>query len=59
MGPIGAILGASIFTVLLGSHLSVSRAALIGGAVPIVLSGLALLGARHIKPGQTLEGIAV
>ncbi len=59
MGPIGAILGASIFTVLLSSGLSVSIAALLGGAVPIILSGLTLLGARRIKPGQTLEGIAV
>src|SRR5579884_2433996 len=30
-----------------------------GGALPVVLSGLTLFGARRIRPGQTLEGIAV
>ncbi len=33
--------------------------ALLGDAVPCILSGIALLGARHIRPGQVLEAIAV
>jgi len=58
MGPIGAILGASLFTVLQAAGLSVSAAALFGGALPIFISGLVLLGAHRIPPGQSLEGIA-
>jgi MFS family permease len=59
MGPIGAIVGGAILTVLLQSGLSVTTAALVGGAVPVVLSGICLLGARRIKPGQTLEQVSV
>jgi MFS family permease len=57
MGPIGAILGGAILTALLHSGLSVTNAALFGGAVPVVISGLTLLGARRIPPGQTLEQV--
>lgn len=57
MGPIGAIIGGALLTALLASGLSVSNAALLGGAVPVVLSGITLLGARRIRPGQTLEQV--
>ncbi len=58
MGPIGAIIGAALFTALQAAGLSVSMAALFGGALPVFLSGLTLLAARRIAPGQLLEGIA-
>jgi MFS family permease len=57
MGPIGAIIGGALLTALLAAGLSVSNAALLGGAVPVVLSGITLLGARRIRPGQTLEQV--
>jgi hypothetical protein len=60
MGPIGAIIGAALLTGPQSSlGPSVAMSALLGGAVPCILSGIALLGARHIRPGQTLEAIAV
>ncbi len=59
MGPIGAIIGAALLTWLQAIGLSIGAAAVLGGAVPCILSGLALLGARQIEPGQTLEAIGV
>ncbi len=59
MGPIGAIIGAALLTGLQSIGLTLGMAALLGGAVPCILSGIALLGARHIRPGQVLEAIAV
>jgi MFS family permease len=59
MGPIGAILGALLLTALIGSGMSIVAAAALGGALPVVLSGLALFGARRIRPGQALEAIEV
>lgn len=58
MGPIGAIVGGAILTALLSAGLSVTTAALLGGAVPVIISGITLLGARRIRPGQTLEQVA-
>jgi MFS family permease len=58
MGPIGAIIGGAILTALLHSGLSVTAAAAIGGALPVLASGFTLLGARRIPPGQTLEQVA-
>ena len=58
MGPIGAILGAALLTWLQSTGMSVGNAAVVGGAVPCILSGLALFGARRIRPGQTLQAIA-
>jgi MFS family permease len=58
MGPIGAIVGGALLTALLRSGMSVSVAALLGGAIPVILSGITLAGARRIKPGQVLEEVA-
>lgn len=58
MGPIGAIIGGALLTGLLHSGMSVSSAALFGGAIPVFVSGLTLIGARRIKPGQGLEEVA-
>jgi MFS family permease len=58
MGPIGAIIGGALLTALIGTGQSVSHAALFGGAIPVLLSGITLLGARRIRPGQTLEQVA-
>jgi MFS family permease len=58
MGPIGAILGAALLTWLQSTGMSLGNAAVLGGAVPCILSGLALLGARRILPGQALQTIA-
>jgi hypothetical protein len=57
--PIGAIIGAALLTGQQSIGLTLGMAALLGGAVPCILSGIALLGARHIRPGQVLEAIAV
>ncbi|MFZ0215260.1 MAG: MFS transporter [Candidatus Dormiibacterota bacterium] len=59
MGPIGAIIGGAALTALLHSGLSLTVAALLGGAVPVFVSGFTLLGARRIKPGQTLEEVGI
>jgi MFS family permease len=58
MGPIGAIIGGALLTALLRSGMSVSAAALVGGAIPVILSGITLAGARRIRPGQVLEQVA-
>lgn len=58
MGPIGAILGAALLTWLQFAGLSIGGAAVLGGAVPCILSGVTLIGARRIRPGQALEAIA-
>lgn len=58
MGPIGAIIGGALLTALLHSGLSVTTAALLGGAIPVILSGITLAGARRIRPGQMLEQVA-
>ena len=50
--PIGAIIGAALLTGQQSIGLTLGMAALLGGAVPCILSGIALLGARHIRPGQ-------
>ncbi len=49
MGPIGAIIGAALLTGLQSIGLTLGMAALLGGAVPCILSGIAVLGARHIR----------
>jgi MFS family permease len=59
MGPIGAIVGAALFTGLLSSGMSIVEAGALGGALPVVLSGITLAGARRIRPGQALEVISV
>jgi MFS family permease len=59
MGPIGAVLGSLLFTGVLAGSASVATAALIAGAIPLILSGLFLFGARRVPPRRTLEEISV
>jgi MFS family permease len=59
MGPIGGVLGSLLFTAVLAAGVSVATAALIAGAIPLILSGLAMFGARHVPPRKTLEEIAI
>jgi MFS family permease len=59
MGPIGGVLGSLLFTAVLAGGISVSMSALIAGAIPLILSGLALFGARHVPPRKTLEEISI
>lgn len=58
MGPIGGILGALVFSVLVSANLGVLAASLIGGALPLSLSGLVMLATRRIEPGKSLEELA-
>lgn len=50
MGPVGAILGGAIFSVLLGANIDVPPAAALAGAIPVLLSGALMFGARSIAP---------
>ncbi|WP_345017264.1 MFS transporter [Actinomadura keratinilytica] len=47
MGPIGAIAGSAVLSVLLSADLSMGTAAFFAGAVGIFLSGVAMIGARR------------
>lgn len=60
MGPIGGILGSAIFSAMVGSGdaQSVVTAAFVSGALPLILSGLFMFGARPIPPAKPLEDIA-
>lgn len=58
MGPIGGILGAWMFSVLVHSHIGVLGAALLAGALPLTLSGVIILGVKRVSPGQVLETLA-
>lgn len=57
MGPVGAILGAALYTIVLDSGLTIKTAAFLAGSVTIILAGLLLLAARNIKPGQDLRAL--
>ncbi|WP_134440953.1 MFS transporter, partial [Methylacidiphilum caldifontis] len=59
MGPIGGILGALVFSILLNNHLSVLDAAFVGGALPLALSGVVMFGLKRIAPGKVLESLNV
>ncbi len=59
MGPIGGVFGSLLFTGVLAGGASVATGALIAGAIPLILSGLALFGARRVPPRKTLEEISV
>jgi MFS family permease len=50
MGPLGAIVGSALFTAAQNAGLSVEDSAAVVGSVAIVLSGLCILGADHVKP---------
>lgn len=51
MGPIGAIFGGLVFTALINLGTTTVTSAAIGGAVPILLSGVLIFGARSLPPG--------
>lgn len=48
MGPVGAIVGSAVLTVLLGLGTSMVVAALVAGSVFMLASGLVMLGTRHV-----------
>jgi MFS family permease len=59
MGPIGGVLGSLLFTTVLQSGANVVNATMIAGAIPLILSGLLMFGARRVPPQKTLEEIAI
>ena len=59
MGPIGGVLGSLLFTTVLQSGANVVNATMIAGAIPLILSGLMMFGARRVPPQKTLEEIAI
>lgn len=58
MGPLGAILGAAIYTAALNGGMNIPAAAALGGSLTIFLGGILILFARTIKPGQELSDIS-
>jgi MFS family permease len=48
MGPVGAIVGSALLSILLGAGASMVVAALITGSVFMLASGLVMLGTRHV-----------
>ncbi|WP_317447237.1 MFS transporter [Streptomyces collinus] len=48
MGPVGAIVGSALLSVLLGAGVSMVVAALIAGSVFMLASGLVMLGTRRV-----------
>ncbi len=59
MGPLGAIGGSAVLTALLSAGRSMNTAASVAGALAILLSGLLILGARRIRPGDPEIDIAL
>jgi MFS family permease len=51
MGPVGAILGGLVFTALINLGTTTASSAVIAGAVPILISGVLIFGARSVAPG--------
>ncbi len=58
MGPLGAILGSALYTTFLHWGADIQVAAAFAGGAMIALSGVVILFARTISPGQELEAIA-
>jgi MFS family permease len=50
MGPVGAIVGGAIFSALLAADVEVSPAAAVAGAIPVLISGALMFGARNVRP---------
>jgi len=59
MGPLGAIGGSAVLTAFLAAGHSMNTAASVAGALAIFLSGLLILGARRIRPGDPEIDIAL
>lgn len=49
MGPIGAVLGAGLLTLMLSAGTGMVNAALVAGSAPILLAGIAMLGTRRVE----------
>jgi putative MFS transporter len=52
MGPIGAIVGGAIFSAMLSADSGVITSAAVAGAIPVLISGALMLGARNVKPDE-------
>lgn len=52
MGPVGAVLGGLVFTALINLNVTTATSAAIAGALPILISGALIFGARSIKPNS-------
>jgi len=50
MGPVGAILGGAVFSALINLGAATTTSAALAGALPILLSGALIFGARSIQP---------
>ena len=50
MGPVGAILGGALFSALINSDVEVTGSAALAGAVPVLISGALMFGARDVRP---------
>ncbi|WP_027415558.1 MFS transporter [Aneurinibacillus terranovensis] len=59
-GTIGGILGSVLFTVLVasGTPAHVVQASFFAGALPLLISGILMFGARSVPPSQSLEEIS-
>jgi hypothetical protein len=52
MGPVGAIVGGAIFSAMLSADSGVITSAAVAGAIPVLISGALMLGARNVKPDE-------
>lgn len=55
MAPAGAILGSGLISVLLGTGLSMTAAAVVAGSVPLLLAALMMLGTRKVAVDTSAE----
>lgn len=55
MGPIGAIVGSAVLTVLIGAGLSMTIAAFCAGSLGLIGSGIAMLGTRKVDQNTAGE----
>lgn len=61
MAPVGAIIGSGLVSVLLTAGVSMTTSAVIAGSLPLLLSGVLMLGCRqvdHREFDELLEGAA-
>ncbi|QEM81271.1 MFS transporter [Halomonas binhaiensis] len=49
MAPVGAIVGSGLISILLTAGVSMTMAAIIAGSLPLLLSGLLMLGCRRVE----------
>jgi MFS family permease len=61
MAPVGAIVGSGLVSVLLTAGVSMTWAAILAGSLPLMLSGLLMLGTRkvdHLEKDVLKEAVA-